>query len=265
MKTTTRHRRHFSFLTGGASVLVALLLFTAGRASAQTTLLDTFSLAETLTLTTSTPRTYMGNSFTNNSLPAGTTGFQISDLTIYMASGAAASYSDIVARLQFWNSYNANGASVFSNAAGAFTIDLGALTTAANTFYTIDVTLATPITLTGGAGTNWGFVQNFQGNTGGGLVDNTNLTSLITASTTGYAAGTVTNGSAPAFGYYRNASGRTDFNFSSTDSRTLAGLNNQAIAIIINGAPIPEPSSTMLLLAGGAVAIFFLRYKALRA
>ena len=161
------------------------------------------------------------------------------------------SYNDVVARIQFWNTYNGNSTPVFSNAAGGLvTVDLGPITTAANNIYTINVTLNTPITLLGGPGTNWGFAQNFQGNTGSGLADTTDLTSLITSNTAGtYAAGQITTGTSPVFGYYRNAGGETDFNFASTDARSLTGLNGQGIGIIIvghvvGGGPTPTPTAT---------------------
>lgn len=251
-------------------LLLALIAFSAiGRLSAQTTLLDTFSSATNFTFSGTEPRTYMGNSFTNNSLPAGTGSFQITSLTIYMASVTATNYTDISARIQFWNTTNAASTPVFSNAAGPLlTLSLGPLSTMANSFYTFNITLTTPITLTGGSGTNWGFVQNFQGDTGSGLMDTTNLTSLITYNTNGgYAAGQITNGTAPNQGYYRNASGRTDFNFASTDSRTLS-LNSQGIGIIIRGNPIPvpEPSSVALLgLSGVGLAVAAFRARRRRA
>lgn len=232
--------------------LTIIVLSIAEGASAQTTLLDTFSNADSFTISGSTPRTYMGNSFTNNSLAMTTGSFQITNISIFLASAAAASYNDIVARLQFWNTVNSAGTPVFSNAAGSLrTFDLGAASLSANAFYQIDLTLAVPIVLTGGAGHNWGFAINYQGDQGSGLMDNTNLTSLITYSSTGdpYAAGQITNNTSPNYGYYRNASGRTDFNFASTDSRTL-GVASQGIAIIISGneLPIPEPSSALLML-----------------
>jgi hypothetical protein len=141
---------------------------------------------------------------------------------------------------------------VFTNASGPLiTVDLGPQNLTANTFTAIPVTLATPLVLPGGPGTQWGFAQNFQGNTGAGLGDTTNLTSLITAHSNGlYSTGQITTGTAPAFGYYRNASARVDFNFDSTDARTLAGLNAQGIGIVVFGVaqggatPTPTPTAT---------------------
>ncbi len=247
-----------SFISRTLLFLTLLTMAAVRPLHAQTAVLDTFSIATNFTFSGTEPRTYMGDAFTNNSLPAGTTSFQITSLTIYLGSVAAANYNNIVDRIQFYNTVTPTAANVFSNPAGPLlTINLGPLVAAANSFYTFNVTLATPITLIGGAGTNWGFVQNFQGDTGTGLADNTNLTSLITYNVNGgYAAGQITTGTAPNQGYYRNASGRTDFNFASTDSRTL-GQNSQGIGIIIRGnAVVPEPSTTALFVLSGAGLAF---------
>ncbi len=257
--------RLFSKSVALAAILSSLAL---GRASALT-LLDTFNApagtTESYTFTGSTPRTYMGDGFTNNSLPAGTTSFQITSFSFLVVTAAATTYTDVVGRIQFWNTANGGTTSAtnpaFANAAGQLiTVDLGALTSTANSIYKFDVTLNTPITLTGGSGTNWGFAQNFQGNTGAGLADDTNLTSVISYNTTstGYAAGTITTGASPTFGYYRNANSETNFNFTST-SRSL-GFNYQGVAIIINGnAVVPEPSSVALASFGGLGMLFALR------
>lgn len=247
----------FKFLP--AIVAAGLACSVITPAQAQTTLLDTFTNADGLTFTGSMPRTYMGDAFTNNSLPAGTSSFQITSLTIYLVTEAAAEYTDVVARLQFWNTVSTASTPVFSSAAGSIiTIDLGALSATATTFYSFNITLSTPITLTGGSGHNWGFAQNFRGSTTGGTpADDSNLTSLITSNSLGgYAAGQVTTGTSPAQGYYRNASGRTDLNFATGDSRSLTGLNSQGIAIIINGTPVvPEPSTNALLLGACGLVI----------
>ena len=221
-------------------------------------MLDTITGADTTTFTGGTPRTYMGDGWTNNTIPVGSTSVKITGLTLYMVSATTQAYTDVVARIQFWNNYNQAATSVFTNASGALiTVDLGPQNLTANTITAIPVTLATPLTLPGGPGTNWGFAQNFQGNTGAGLGDTTNLTSLITAHSNGlYSTGQITTGTAPAFGYYRNASGRVDFNFNSTDARTLAGSNALGIGIVIFGTaqgggtptptpPLPSPTATV--------------------
>jgi hypothetical protein len=192
----------------------------------------------------------MGDGWTNNAIPAGTNSVKITGLTLYMVSTTTQAYTDVVARIQFWNNYNQAATPVFTNPAGPLiTADLGPLNLTANSFTAIPVTLATPVILPGGPGTQWGFAQNFQGNTGAGLADTTNLTSLITAHSNGqYSTGQITTGTGPQFGYYRNVSGRVDFNFDSTDMRSL-GLNAQGIGIVIFGTaetatPTPTPTGT---------------------
>ncbi len=233
-----------------------------------TTLLDTSTNATNFTFTGSTPRTYMGDGFTNSSLTPQSQ-FVVTDISVFLVSATAQAYTDVLARIQFYNSYDPNAASVFSSPAGPLlTIDLGAQTFSANTIYQFNITLSSTQSFTL-SGNNLGFVQNFQGGIGGvAPSDTTNLTSLITYNTTtsGYAAGQVTTGASPTFGYYRNASGRTDFNFANTDSRSLAtaGANYQAIGIIVNGtliAGVPEPSTWAMMATGGVSLLAMLRIR----
>jgi hypothetical protein len=71
-----------------------------------------------------------------------------------------------------------------------------------------------------------------------------NLTSLITANSGDtYASGQILTGVDPTYGYLRNASGRTDFNFNPTDARSL-GLDYQGVGIIIEGIPDTGPAAT---------------------
>ena len=60
----------------------------------------------------------MGDGFTNNTLPAGTTGFNITTLRLYMVAVTAQTYTDVVARVQFWNTYASANTPVFAGAAG---------------------------------------------------------------------------------------------------------------------------------------------------
>ena len=216
-------------------------------------LLDTYTNATAFSITSSVPHTYMGDGFMNTVLPGGTTYFSIRSYDFFMASIAATAYTDIHARMQFWSTYvqTATAVNQFSNPAGFFDVDLGAFTTAASSFYQVTITVLTPFPFfAGGASTQWGYVQNFQGNVGAGLVDDTNLTSIISSCATCagvYASGQITTGTAPNYGYYRNASSETNFNFLGTSSRTL-GLVTQGIAVIIRGDPhsgaTPTPAAT---------------------
>ena len=148
-------------------------------------LLDTFT-GRTVAFTGNTPRTYMGDGFTNNSLPATATYISIRSFTFYLYATANANYTDVHARLALWNNYVATISPVFANYAALFDIDLGPLSvTSAPTFYAVDVTVMPPHPfLYGPAGTAWGYSLNFQGSTTGGAVaDDTNLTSTFSPPT----------------------------------------------------------------------------------
>jgi hypothetical protein len=179
----------------------------------------------TLVMTGNTPRSFMGSVFTL--IDPLLTPIQITDGTLYMGSIAAVSYTNVVANIQFWDTYSGASTPVFSSATGAVqSFSLGAVSTAASSFYTIPVTFSTPITFAALA--DRGFAVNYQGDTGPGLANTDNLTSLIR-----YGPAMAT-GSSSLNGYYRNVSTRTDFNFLPTDLRSLS-LTNQGIAIILNG------------------------------
>lgn len=250
-------------------LLLAMLAFPAVSRLSATTILDTVTNASNFTFTGSTPRTYMGDGFTNTSLNANSR-IAVTDISVFLVSATAQTYTDVLARIQFYNSYDPNALSVFSNPAGPLlTIDLGMQTFAANTIYQFNITLPTPTSITL-MGNNFGFAQNFQGSTVIGVApaDTTNLTSLITYNTgaTGFAAGQITTGGAPNYGYYRNASGRTDFNFignsGTTDQRSL-GFANQGIGIIINGTitQVPEPSTYAMMAGGVAMLGAMMRFR----
>ena len=105
------------------------------------TLLDTITGADTTTFTGSPPRTYMGDGWTNNAIPAGSNSVKITALTLYMVSTTTQAYTDVVARIQFWNNYNQAATPVFTNPAGPLiTVDLGPLNLTANSFTAIPVT-----------------------------------------------------------------------------------------------------------------------------
>ncbi len=190
------------------------------------TLFDSFTGA-TYGLTASTPRTFMGSPITP--IDPLLTPIQITGGTLYMASVAAVSYTNIQANIQFYDTYASGSTPVYSGATGSIqAFSLGAVNTAAMTIYSIPVTFAAPITFA--ALTDRGYAVNYQGDTGTGLANTDNLTSVI-RHTAAHAVG-----SSSQNGYYRNASGRTDFNFDSGDLRSLgAGYTNQGIAIILQG------------------------------
>src|ERR1043166_625400 len=85
-------------------------------------LLDTFTNG-TVSFTSSVPRTYMGDGFTNNTLPGGTTYFQIRSYTFYMVSAAAVTYTDVHARLALWNNHVQANTPVYTHQAAFFDVE----------------------------------------------------------------------------------------------------------------------------------------------
>lgn len=188
---------------------------------------DSFTDAESYTTTTGTPRTYMGMPFDLASTAGNNP--SITKITAYLAytGTAAQTYNSLRVRIQLWDTWTETGTPVYSTAAGT-TIEAdiaGPITLNPNSFSPIDVTLASPIPLTGLTG--HGFAVNFQGDTGAGLAANNNLTSLLRYGANPVAVGA--NALPDTYGY-RNASNRTDFNFLSSDARSF-GQTNEATVI----------------------------------
>jgi hypothetical protein len=190
--------------------------------------------------TSGTPRTFMGQGF---SLGDGGSSPQITSMNIVMVAGAALNYVDTQIRVQFWDVFSSATSPVFSNPVGGVqTLATGPISTGTATAYTFTLNFPTPIALTGLTG--HGLTVNWQGDpTGTGTFANdNNLTAgLRTAGSADIVVGTNTN---PSSGYYRNASGGTDFNFLSTDSRTLSGVTNGGL--VFDLTVVPEPSALVL-------------------
>lgn len=183
------------------------------------------------------PHTYMGQAFNLASASP------ITAMQIELASLSATSYTNLEVRVQFWNTFNSATNPVFSSPAGpVYTFNLGPANLALNNVYDITLPFTTPIVLTGT--NNHGVTINFRGNTGAGMADTTNLTTAIRggAGSPAFAAGSVPL-PAPAYGYYRNATGRTDFNFDSGDARSI-GDNSAVLIILFTGAPDPPATAT---------------------
>lgn len=191
------------------------------------------STGTNFTVTSSTPRTYIGGAA--NIVGAGPQ-VDITSLDVFMVSTAATSYTNVRVRVQLWDTYTEGSSPVFSNAAGALiTSDLGAITTAANSVYTITLNLAAPLRLN--SLNAKGFAVNFQSDTGSGLADDT---TLLNAMTYGSVQPVGTSAVNSGNGFYRNASNRTDFNFNSTDLRTFTGITDVRTALVLRGnASVP--------------------------
>jgi hypothetical protein len=206
------------------------------------TLYDSFTITTNYTTTTGSPRTFMGTGY--NNAPTGGP-IEITKVTVYLASGSAVDQTfsnGVRVNFNFWEDYNPAVTPVFSNSVGNFSADVPALTSiVASTFYPIDITLNPPVVFAND--TNNGFAVNYQGNNGAGFASADGLTSLVSI-----------NGTAPVIGsspltppnyfWYRNASGRTDFNFASTDSRSFGGSTNNFLSVIIFGNIYPASTAT---------------------
>jgi hypothetical protein len=156
----------------------------------------------------------------------------ITSFDLFMVSLAAGSYTNIRARLQIWDTYTEGSTPIFSNAAGTtIAIDTGPVNVNASSVATLTFNLPAPLRLN--SLTNKGFAVNFQADTGAGLVDDTNLVGALNVNDTQPVG---TSAVAAGNGFYRNASGRTDFNFASTDLRSFATpTTNARAALILRG------------------------------
>lgn len=204
---------------------------TVGAPTADPVVYD--SSGTSLTITSSTPRTYIGG--VANLAGAGPD-VDITSIDLSMVSSAAATYTNVRANVQFWDIYTAAGSPVFSNPAGTtIQSDLGPQTLSANSVYTITVNLSAPLRLNGLAAK--GFAVNFQSDTGAGLGDDNNLT---TAMAYGSVQPVGTSALGGGNGFFRNASGRTDFNFLSSDLRTFTGITDVRTMLVLRGnASVP--------------------------
>lgn len=201
---------------------------------------DSFTGATTLTTTTGSPRTFMGDPFTTTT---GTgTVVTIQEATVYLASTATQSFSNgLQIRIQFWETFDSGANPIFSGAAGGvqtFTIP-GPVNLTANTFTPIDLTFATPVVL---SGLENGFAINYQGDNGAGFVSLDSLTSLIRANgaiAVGMNTPNGVNFVGPTFGFYRNAANQTTFNHPPSDLRVFTGLTDILLALQLRGEVTP--------------------------
>lgn len=185
------------------------------------------------TTTTGTPRAYIGG--VANIAGAGPQ-VDITSIDVFLAATTGATYTNIRARIQLWDTHSGAASPVYSAAAGAvITADTGPVTTVTNNVNMLTITLPTPLRLNSLA--NKGFTVNFQSDTGSGLADDVNLTVPL-AINGAMAVGT--SGLNAGNGFYRNASGRTDFNFIPTDLRTFTGITDARAALVLRGnATVP--------------------------
>lgn len=192
------------------------------------------STGASFTASTSQPNRFIGGAA--NISGAGPQ-VDITSLDLFMVSLAAGTYTNIRARLQIWDTYTEGSTPIYSNAAGTvITVDTGPVTVNASSVSTLTVNLPAPLRLN--SLTNKGFAVNFQSDTGTGLVDDTNLVGALNTTDTPPVG---TSAVAAGNGFYRNASGRTDFNFASTDLRSFAAptTNARASLVLRGNASVP--------------------------
>ncbi len=192
------------------------------------------STGATFTASTSQPNRFIGGAA--NISGAGPQ-VDITSIDLFMVSLTAASYTNIRASIQFWDTYTEGSTPIYSAAVGTPIVsDTGPVTLTASSVSTLTINLKTPVRLNSLNGK--GFAINFQSDSGAGLVDNTNL---IAAINTNDVQPTGTSAVAGGNGFYRNASGRTDFNFASTDLRSFAAptTNARASLVLRGNATVP--------------------------
>lgn len=185
------------------------------------------------TTTTGSPRTFIGGA-ANIAGPGPQV--DVTSMDLFLASTAAASYTNIRARVQFWDTYAQASDPVFSNAAGTILeADIGPLEALANNVYTITLNLPSPLRLNSLNGK--GFAVSFQGDTGAGLATTDNLTTALSVNgpqTVGTSAAGAGNG------FYRNVANQATFNFATTDLRTFTGITDTRASIVLRGnATVP--------------------------
>lgn len=240
-------------------LLIALLLL-AGlgpkNAFAQATIYDAISDLSSFTTTTSVPHTYMGQAF-NVSNAAGANP-QVTSVQVGMFVIGAQNFANVRLRLQLWGTFNpaATGAAdAFSNALGAPSVFiLGPINTAGNAVFTFTLNFATPITLP--STMNLGITFNFQTSTDGvNFVDNNAVATAMRAPVGTNPIPVGQNITSGGNAYYRNASGRTDFNFNANDARVITGQMQATDGLAFRLVAIPEPSSWLLLMGGAGVLV----------
>jgi len=211
-------------------------------------------------------RTFLGQPFIPVSTPLPQV--NITGIDFYYASAVPANYTNVLVNIQFYN-FSTNDATntgttpVFSSPSASLqSISLGSQVFLSGGARFQSLTFATPITLQN-LGSNPGFAINIQGDTGSGLTSSSNLYTAVRGGfgADGSQGPAIAVGSIPfddpEEGYYRNVSGRTDFNFVGNDgvrnrvgapNGTAVGANS-ALAVRLYAA-VPEPGTFGLVAVG---------------
>ncbi|WP_422012139.1 PEP-CTERM sorting domain-containing protein [Roseateles sp.] len=204
----------------------------------------------TITATSSTPNTFMGDGYV---LSAGTT--QITGFDLFAYNNTGVNYTGLKLNVYVWGGVNTGtvsaAAPAFSNLLGSYSFtSSGTFTT--GFFYSFEdptnpgatpgIALNSPLNL---SSNTVGITVNIQGTTDGVTYTSANsLTSLITYGTL------PTTGSLVFNGYYRNGNNEVNGNFTS-GVRSL-GFTNQGVALRVYGnvTAVPEPSTVLLMGVG---------------
>lgn len=256
MKFSLKVTRNVGFLSAIGAAL--FLLTAAPQVGAQTLVFDNISNFEngvagaSVTSTSSTPNTFMGDGY---NLAPGTT--SITGFDVFPVNLTGTTFTGLKITVYVWGSVNTGTVNAttpaFSNLLGTY-VFTSTGTYASGFFYAFEgavpgvtpgLLLNTPLLL---PSSPIGVTLNFQGTTDGvNYASVNNLSSLISYGTPATVGSNVFNG------YYRNANSETNGNFTST-LRSL-GLTNQSVALRVFGTAIPEPG-TWALLSVGAVLFF---------
>lgn len=237
------------------STLCALLL--AGAVQAQTTVFDSLTNRTSTSIPTAA-NTFMGQVFS----VASPGSFLLSSFQVAIVNGTGTNFASTTTfrlRTQFYGAANTGASPVFSSPVGStISVNFTNFAWTSGTFTTLTVNLGTPLLIPSTPTTNLGVVFNLQADTGAGFVSQDNLTVAVRGGGTNPAPliGAFTGYTSPNYGYLRNASGRTDFNFDSTDARSIGVNSGLAFRLI---AAAPEPSTLALSLLGVASAGRLLR------
>lgn len=250
-------------------LMAALRLLAPEAAEASQLVFDNFSSFENgvasakVTATSFTPNTFMGDAYT---LVAGTT--DITGLDIYPVNLSGTTYDALKMNIFIWGSVNTSGTvnattPAFSDLLGSYTFtSTGSFNS--GFFFPMEgtpdavnpgIVLGSPLAI---PSTTIGITFNYEGSIDGGATYNNinDLSSLISY-------GVPPNIGSDVFsGFYQNANGETDGNFTSL-LRTLRNPD-EGLAVRFYGdvaSTVPEPSSLALLVLGTISLIFRRRSK----
>jgi len=238
-------------LPGILSVAAAVFTLSTGGACAAV-VFDGISDVASVNLATA-PNTFMGQAI---NLDAGTFSAGLNSVSSFEVGLANVTGTNIVSRpvrLNMWlyQTYTPSAAAtpVFSNQVGtagspSFIFDFPSLSLNTGFVTLATLTLAAPVVLTPTSGTTIGIGLSWQVDQGAGFVTLANFTTPVHAGVPP-SVGTNATGSAPVFGYYRNASNEANGNFLGTSARNIG--NDSGLLLRINSPDaVPEPATTVI-------------------